>query len=432
MASTHTITVNTTSGTVQGVANGYTGGDIVVNVENGASVSDRFYGGSDAHSNTYVSVDGNITVNMNGGSITTQLYGGSNFIGGEFSSYMLKDITINMTGGSVAQIRGGNNISGSIAAALQEQGKTVGVENVTINISGGTITGSLGDAIRGAGGAHSSVLGKVEINISGNANIKNDVYAGARHETSTVNAFVRSTSVNVSGGTINGNVFGGGTYDGVSTTVNGNTSVVISGGTIEGGVYGAGNQDIINGSTSITLEGSNVNIKGVVSGLGKNGTSTVAGNKILNIGSEESGFTSDVAIDNGQFNVISITEDSKVAFKNAIEVDSLTIGNGADITFAETGNSIGELSVVFSDQDFEANTGSIDLATVLGDSTSIVLASLKEGANVVLVDSDGTKFATTSTGETTFDIGATIPEPSTYAMIFGALALGFVAYRRRK
>jgi hypothetical protein len=25
-----------------------------------------------------------------------------------------------------------------------------------------------------------------------------------------------------------------------------------------------------------------------------------------------------------------------------------------------------------------------------------------------------------------------IPEPSTYAMIFGALALGFVAYRRRK
>ena len=244
--SAHTITVNTTSGTVQGVANGYTGGDIVVNVENGASVSDRFYGGSDAHSNTYVSVDGNITVNMKGGSITTQLYGGSNFICGEFSSYMLKDITINMTGGSVAQIRGGNNISGSIAEALQEQGKTVGVENVTINISGGTITGSLGDAIRGAGGSHSSVLGKVEINISGNANITNDVYAGARSETSTVNAFVGSTSVNVSGGTINGNVFGGGTYDGVSTTVNGNTSVVISGGTIEGGVYGAGNQDIIN------------------------------------------------------------------------------------------------------------------------------------------------------------------------------------------
>ena len=25
-----------------------------------------------------------------------------------------------------------------------------------------------------------------------------------------------------------------------------------------------------------------------------------------------------------------------------------------------------------------------------------------------------------------------IPEPSTYAMIFGAIALGFVAYRRRK
>ena len=25
-----------------------------------------------------------------------------------------------------------------------------------------------------------------------------------------------------------------------------------------------------------------------------------------------------------------------------------------------------------------------------------------------------------------------VPEPSTYAMIFGAIALGFVAYRRRK
>ncbi|MBQ2722281.1 MAG: PEP-CTERM sorting domain-containing protein [Opitutales bacterium] len=27
---------------------------------------------------------------------------------------------------------------------------------------------------------------------------------------------------------------------------------------------------------------------------------------------------------------------------------------------------------------------------------------------------------------------AVVPEPSTYAMIFGAIALGFVAYRRRK
>ena len=44
---------------------------------------------------------------------------------------------------------------------------------------------------------------------------------------------------------------------------------------------------------------------------------------------------------------------------------------------------------------------------------------------------DGTVVVSTQSGDYT-NVYTYIPEPSTYAMIFGAIALGFVAYRRRK
>ena len=45
---------------------------------------------------------------------------------------------------------------------------------------------------------------------------------------------------------------------------------------------------------------------------------------------------------------------------------------------------------------------------------------------------DGTILVDTTKNSGYYTYTMTIPEPSTYAMIFGAIALGFVAYRRRK
>ena len=68
-------------------------------------------------------------------------------------------------------------------------------------------------------------------------------------------------------------------------------------------------------------------------------------------------------------------------------------------------------------------TGGFDASNV-----SIVLSSTGENLTY------GDDFIVSSTGVVTFltDIGVVIPEPSTYAAIFGLLALGLAIYRRRK
>ena len=69
----------------------------------------------------------------------------------------------------------------------------------------------------------------------------------------------------------------------------------------------------------------------------------------------------------------------------------------------------------------------------------IVLENFSEGdffvKNVLATNADGSIIGMTFGGESLFQLEdgkIVIPEPSTYAMIFGAIALGFVAYRRRK
>ena len=80
----------------------------------------------------------------------------------------------------------------------------------------------------------------------------------------------------------------------------------------------------------------------------------------------------------------------------------------------KTGVTIDE--IVFTDRDVFTFVFSIDQTLVPE------LAGTGEGVGLYL-----------STGSTQLTLsGTAVPEPSTYAAIFGALALGFVIYRRRK
>ena len=73
--------------------------------------------------------------------------------------------------------------------------------------------------------------------------------------------------------------------------------------------------------------------------------------------------------------------------------------------------------------------------------TDLTLATLEDrvkfndGTKIVSFKdlvADGTILVDTTTNSGYYTYTLAIPEPSTYAMIFGAIALGFVAYRRRK
>lgn len=58
-----------------------------------------------------------------------------------------------------------------------------------------------------------------------------------------------STSITMTGGTINGNLFGGGNQG----AVNSNTSVTITGGEVKQNVYGGGNKAAVTGSTNVMI-----------------------------------------------------------------------------------------------------------------------------------------------------------------------------------
>ena len=69
---------------------------------------------------------------------------------------------------------------------------------------------------------------------------------------------------------------------------------------------------------------------------------------------------------------------------------------------------------------------------------SIVLSALQgeTGATLTVKDGNGQEWSLASesiSGNTiSYEIGSAIPEPSTYAAIIGAIALGFAVCRRRK
>ena len=97
---------------------------------------------------------------------------------------------------------------------------------------------------------------------------------------------------------------------------------------------------------------------------------------------------------------------------------------GSDLTLVKeiSGLSTKELSDGFTIKDL--GFGDDDILTfVISIDQSLIPEMSTEGIGV---RSDTSRFQLTLTGT------SAIPEPSTYAAIFGALALGFVIYRRRK
>ncbi len=135
-------------------------------------------------------------------------------------------------------------------------------------------------------------------------------------------------------------------------------------------------------------------------------------------------------------NEVVVGANSSLTAEN-IKAENLTISEGATLALADTGSvDFANLTVVLSEQTLETGA-SINLSEILGENSSIVLAGLTEENSIVLTDASGNSFACeidseNTSGDITVNVGSAVPEPSTYAMIFGAIALGFAMYRRRK
>lgn len=265
-------------GAIYGGMGGIHNGATTIEV-NGGKVGNIY--GADGVGGT---VNGNIYIHVKDANVE-QLFG-SNYAYNNADETKFGGVTGNVSitvdgNSKVGQIRGGINTSAQESEAIAKEKMVLG-GNVNVNVKGNAVVGDGKVAILGAGGSYGSVKEHVSINISENATVKGDVFAGANsvdNDTRGNLPYVgTSTWLSVNdNATVNGNLFGGSRRFGV---VKNNTSVSVNGGTVTGNVYGAGQVgSAVEGMSSVSIgTASSTNpevptaiVKGDVFGGGKDG-----------------------------------------------------------------------------------------------------------------------------------------------------------------
>ena len=263
-------------------------GDAQIGTTGTSYVDGNVFGGGRGFSGealTAGSIGGNVTMDISGGTILGSVYGGGRMasVGIDFTDPdddyygQLKDDVDAVLYTEEDQVENSAHIAGTEKTAAKTYG------HVTMNITGGTIGNSSltgnEDGAEHSGNVFGGSMGRItllngavnplwpklavakitSVNISDGAVIMNNVYGGGEY------GIVRNlATVTVSGGTVNGNVFGGGygSDDNQTTTtitpagyagtyytfipilwagcVSGNTNVIVSGGEVKKNVYGGG------------------------------------------------------------------------------------------------------------------------------------------------------------------------------------------------
>lgn len=114
-----------------------------------------------------------------------------------------------------------------------------------------------------------------------------------------------------------------------------------------------------------------------------------------------------------------------VTGSSVIDTELLSVYDGSTVSLdSNTILNIGSLEVILSDLE-EGTT--YNLSDIFDDDTSIVLSAVEN--NITMSDMQGHSFGAIVSGNGQI---TAVPEPATYAAIFGVFALAFAAYRRRK
>ncbi|WP_303056823.1 beta strand repeat-containing protein, partial [Victivallis vadensis] len=233
------------------------------------------YGGSGAASS--VKLGSSLTIS--GGTFSNSVFGGGgggSFVGGytldagnvpvEDASLPKADSTLTITGGtfntkssnSIGGVYGGNAhgfVTGNASVAV------TGTDTVSITgpvVGGNNASSPSGRAANYIGGNASVIIGNAHAVIAGNVagGSSSRKYEGGGSATLVKG----NSSVTISAGTVNGNLYGGGFgISGGISTVNGNTSVTVSGGTVNGNIYAGGNEfSTVGGNATLTVSGGNI------------------------------------------------------------------------------------------------------------------------------------------------------------------------------
>ncbi len=495
-------------------------GDITGNtnvlIKDGANVGGVLGGSSmvdSVNANTLNTITGNTNVTVSNAKVGVSSSGVSTI-----SGVIGGGVSTTITGTSTVSINGDNTkiVGGIVGGSVGWNTTTVG--NTIVNISGGTInaTGSASYATKSVnnqiygGGLAIGVAGLLSTSASSSQTINN------------------GTQVNITGGNITGNVFGGSyavgeKYSGIfgmgaktSTaiaTVNGGTAITVDAKnslSINGNIYGGGNQgsygtSTVNGGTNVSFKGNGANLTftGTVFGSGLNGA-VVNGSKVFNFDSFTGAFNGTIAnfddvnvnasdvLFNGAFSNVSnltIFENSIVTIANSSIINGINLVNNGKLVITEidtnssttlkgeaevkvdeslsiavnsnegvTINSITNVAEseafveVVSGKDFVAfDAFDFDIDLSQGESVTLSFYVDKEGLsanNFVIYHEENGEWTIANdvsnvkyeNGYLTFDVShfsgygytAAVPEPAQWAMIFGVIALGMVAYRRRK
>ena len=220
-------------------------------VADDSKVSGNVYAGGN---NGYTTGDAEVYVKGTNLLVAGNVFGGANKARSSAKTF------VTMKGGAVqGNIYGGANTSGTVS----------GVSSV--KISGGTVNGNV---FGGGCGASTTMSSKATVEISSIAFVEGNVFGGGELGKST------SSVVNIYGGTVGGNVFGGALGTSGSVMMTSNKTVNMMGGTVRGSVYGGSRNANDSKDNYVNISGGTV-IKNVYGG-GFFGS--ITGNTYVNIG----------------------------------------------------------------------------------------------------------------------------------------------------
>ena len=232
-----TINTNRTLSEVYG-GNNAGGTSVTTNVDIYSGTITGVYGGG------YQAISGSTNVNVSGGTITN-LFGGGNLA-------KVTETDVNVTGGNQTNIYGGGN------RANVDSDTYVSVQNATIS-----------NSVYG-GGKQGEVLGNSEVKFK-NATANNSIYAGGDEADVKGNTTITVEGTSVVGTSStqvpSGSVFGSGNSAATGSSSTSKVATVnIVGGTIYGNVYGGANTSVVNGVANVNIGTSAVNQAGLTEG----------------------------------------------------------------------------------------------------------------------------------------------------------------------
>lgn len=226
-----------------------------------------------------------------------------NINGGPFVTEGLQDIStaVYMTGGEVENVVGGAGSAesygsrivsisgGKVNNAIVGGSNSYVLESLTGPLSADTLVYVGGNTVAGSVSNNESMLTNFRTNQLYAITKKGSVFgAGLGNASDNKYGGVHNSKVIINGGTIYGDVYGGGNYGGVGLTVsNAKTSITISNGTIKGNVYGGSNENgfgMKTGPGNITINMTGGEVGSIYGGSnGKSGKVSVVSTKAVNI-----------------------------------------------------------------------------------------------------------------------------------------------------